>query len=473
MFKAWIYEKLDTKFKIFLSVLMILVIVSSTSILISNSKSELLNSKCSKIGEISAKNGKIYECRKTSGEGLAYFDNTKKDLPQIESPESIKTCQIKDARKKIVQKDSIAYPMKNVDPKFNSKSKVKVALVPIDFSDFSGSESPINLINEIRTTSDEWAKWFTNGRLKFEWVDSQKWLRAPKQSKNYNWVHPYSGAQRESIDSGKIGQELITFTDSKLDISGVGAFLFIYPKGITSIQDSINYRAGQIKTRNGLISAGVYAASENLYRSFSGESLAMFLLHEHMHAFRFTGHSPAWPPLFSISHVSGPSRTMHAWDRIALDWVTERDLYCNSISNITSEEITLVPQEREQTGFKAAAIKLDETRLLIVESHRRDKWSSEFYPGFYGVTVMLVDTKRDTDRSGEGSGDDYRGTRYSRTATYFQFEKYKIEKEVVGNTRFESNFLLKEGEFFEYENLKITFSKSDYNDTIEVRKVVS
>ena len=329
------------------------------------------------------------------------------------------------------------------------------------------------MIQEIISTSDAWAKWFTNNRLKFEWVDSQKWLRAPKESSHYNWVHPYSILQKESINSGKIGQELITFTDTQLNIDGVDAFLFIYPKGITTIKDSINYRAGQIQTKRGIISAGVYASSENLNRYYSGQSFAMFLLHEHMHGFGYIGHSPAWPPLFSISHTGGPSKTMHAWDRLDLDWVTENDLYCNSLSNISSEEITLVPQEREQSGFKAAAIKLDETRLIVIESHRRDKWSSDFYPGFYGLTVMLVDTTRDTDRRGEGSGDNYRGTRYSRTATYFQFTQYPTDREVLGTTRFEGNYLLKKGQSFEIENLKISFLESDYNDKIVLSKITA
>ena len=465
-------RKPDRKVKIISVFVLLFLTLATAGFIVSNSNKDLLNSKCPNVGEISTKNGSTYECRRTASGNNVYFDNTKREIQELKSPEPIKTCQIRDARKKIVQNDSIAYPIKNIDPKFNSKSKVKIALVPIDFSDFPGNESPVNLIEEIKSTSDEWAKWYTNGRLKFEWVDSQKWLRAPKQSTNYNWVHPYSSAQRESIDSGKIGQELISFTDTQLNLSGVGAFLFIYPKGITSIQDSINYRAGQIKTKNGFISAGVYAASENLYRTYSGENLAIWLLHEHMHAFRFTGHAPAWPPLFSISHATGPSKTMHAWDRLVLDWVNEKDLYCGSISKILKEEITLVPQEREQLGFKAAAIKLDETRLLVIESHRRDKWSTDFYPGFYGVTVMLVDTTKDTDRRGEGSGDDYRGTKYSRTATYFQFQEYAGDREVIGTTRFEGNYLLKEGQSFEFENLKISFLNSAYNDKIELSKLV-
>ena len=437
-----------------------------------NSEKDLLNSNCLNIGEVSSKNGSTFECRRTSSGKNAYFENTKRNIQESDSPEPVKTCQIRDARKKVLQSESIAFPMKNFDPKFTSKSKIKVALVPVDFADFPGNKSPVDFIKEIKSTSDAWAKWYTNGRLKFEWVDSREWLRAPKPSTNYNWVHPYSSAQTASIDSVKIGQELISLADAQLNISDVGAFLFVYPEGITTIIDSINYRAGQIKTKRGLISAGVYAASENLYRTYSADNLAMFLLHEHMHHFGYIGHSPAWPPLFSISHAGGPSQTMHAWDRLVLDWVTEKDLYCNSVANISSAEITLVPQEREQIGFKAVAIKLDETRLLIIESHRRDKWSLDFNLGFYGVTIMLVDTTRETDRRGEGSGDDYRGTRYSRTATYFQFTNYEREKEVMGNTRFESNFLLKEGQSFEYENLKITFLKSDYNDKIEVSKLV-
>ena len=42
-------------------------------------------------------------------------------------------------------------------------------------------------------------------------------------------------------------------------------------------------------------------------------------------------------------------------------------------------------------------IKLNESQLLIIDSHRRDKWSQNTLPGQYGIMMTLVDTSKNTD----------------------------------------------------------------------------
>ena len=143
--------------------------------------------------------------------------------------------------------------------------------------------------------------------------------------------------------------------------------------------------------------------------------------------------------------------------------------------------MTLAPLEREQKGVKAAMVKLSPSRVLIMESHRKDKWG-KFADGTYGVTAYIVDTRFDTDRTGEYAGvDDFKGTKYTRAANYLEFKfnhgDYRAERfnQATGEswgmqTYFSKNYFLYEGESFTYDGVTVKLMRSGDNDTIEIQK---
>jgi hypothetical protein len=164
-----------------------------------------------------------------------------------------------------------------------------------------------------------------------------------------------------------------------------------------------------------------------------------------------------------------------------LDWVNPSDVWCSELDSLKPSEITLSPLEREQKGVKAAMVKLGPSRVLVVESHRKDKWG-KFSNGTYGVTAYIVDTRFDTDRSGEYAGvDDFKGVKYTRAANYLEFKvnhgDYKAErfdwetgKSWGMQTYFSKNYFLYEGESFTYEGVNVKLIRSGDNDTIMVSK---
>ena len=85
-----------------------------------------------------------------------------------------------------------------------------------------------------------------------------------------------------------------------------------------------------------------------------------------------------------------------SWDAIAQGWMNPEDLYCVEKFKLTSVDLKLVPLEREQKGNRVAMVKLNDHKLLMVESHRKDKWSDGLAPGFTGVMVTLIDTTKNT-----------------------------------------------------------------------------
>ena len=102
--------------------------------------------------------------------------------------------------------------------------------------------------------------------------------------------------------------------------------------------------------------------------------------------------------------------------------------------------------------------------------------------GTYGVTAYIVDTRFDTDRTGEYAGvDDFKGTKYTRAANYLEFKvnhgDYKAERfdQETGKswgmqTYFSKNYFLYEGESFTYEGVTVKLVRSGDNDTIQIKK---
>ncbi|CAB4336629.1 MAG: hypothetical protein F2690_05275 [Actinobacteria bacterium] len=428
---------------------------------------------CTSTGETIKSGTKSLICLEVVGRKFEFVDVTTMTggLASQNSPSDFSLCRIPDSRVTKIQRASIAFPAVPDDSTFSSTSTITIGIVPIDFSDSPGTVDPKTVYERVMTETDEWAKWFTRGRLKVKWVVYPNWIRAPKTSGKYNWIHPMSMTSQVQDNSHQVGQDLIDLTESNLDISTVQDLLFIYPPNITGIKDSINYQSG-MQTKNGMRMLGIYATSVWSYQQ--QDDLAMWLMHENMHRFGYAGHSPSYPLMFSIAaNQAGGSHTMNLWDRVVLDWIDKEDIYCVDKNILTKSDISLVPQEREQNGVQGVAIKLSDHELLVLESHKKDKWSQGYSDNFYGITAMYVDTTRDTDRSGENFGDDLKGTKFSRTATYIQFTQYNHgdSSNNFSGGNFEMNYLLHQGEFFEFMGVRVEFVKAGYNDTIQIRKV--
>ena len=165
---------------------------------------------------------------------------------------------------------------------------------------------PISIYNNVITETDEWNKWFARGKSKVNWTVYPNWIRAPKYSSDYSWVHPQSMTSQVLDNSIEIGDELVGIAESKIDLKNIQDILFIYPPDVSKIQDSINYQRG-MRTKNGIQMLGIYATS--IWSYTWQKSLAMWLIHENMHRFGYAGHAPGFPMNFSIANnQSGQSR---------------------------------------------------------------------------------------------------------------------------------------------------------------------
>jgi hypothetical protein len=398
------------------------------------------------------------------------------------SVDTIEACRAPDKRTTITEAGAqlaIAYPItKNIFP---FKGSIDISILGIDFPDVQGIGSPSTIYLDEMRKVDEWLKWYSNDQFRINWHFKDKWFRMPKVSETYNWVHEgNSGIQ--NLSTKEIAEEFIKAGENDVDFTGAEVGLFIFPQQIESIQDSLGNYISSINTKTlNNHKMLVLTTSTWFYNPKNEQVLWGWLTHEILHYLGIAGHSPRNPYLFGLEeNQGGISLALNGWDSLILDWLKPSDIYCVDKKNLKSVDMTLVPLEREQLGIRSAMIRLSETRVLVVESHRPEKWSHGMLPTFQGVMVYIVDTSNDTDRTGEmingGNGDDGSGKIWTKTAYYLTIpgvnhpDYFKPSSDTSWGQQFSQNIVMLQGESLLYDGVKISLIKSGKNDTVRIEK---
>lgn len=429
---------------------------------------------CSVIGNSVTNSQGYLECRDVANNQKKYFQlsNSISDLAPQSSPVPFTTCRVPDQRTSKISQEAITYPV-TWSP-LKRTGDIKVLFIPFDFSDSQGTGNPTSIYSRDMVKFKEWVKWYSNGKRNVQIETSEKWIRASKPSISYA---EYLG---HANDKNAIGFEmLLKDSENTFDYTGIDAVFLIFPKELETFATE-STRTARILTNKGAMNIGIYATGKSLYNTQT--ELWLWLVHELLHAWGIAQHAPGYPVNISVSTGSrADGQSIVTWDAMALDWSNPEDLWCTDLKTLSTSEVTLVPIEREQKGVRAAMVNLAPSRTLVIESHRKDKWGT-YNAGTYGLTAYIVDTRFNTDRTGEYAGvDDGKGISYSRAANLIEFPfnhgPYKMEwfdnktGASYGVTpRFTMNYFLYEGESFTFENVTVKLTKSGDNDTIQITK---
>jgi len=419
---------------------------------------------CSKLSTTVTLASGLLMCKYAQSMTLKYFLATGTNLPIFNptSPDRFSTCQIKDQRATKLNNESIAFPV--AQHALVNNGIMNWAVVPIDFTDKNGQGKPSEIYLSELKKIDEWLAWYSNGKLKINWVVKDEWIRAPLDSREYNWIHPgNSGYARYTPQV--LGSELAKIGEKSVSYENLDAVFYLYPPSVTEITDALTFYSSisTSKVTNKRImntASGYWLTNPNNH-----QLIWAWMIHEIGHPMGLTGHSPINPGQFGIMHnQGGMGLGLNSWDSLILDWINESQVYCIDKSNIHGEELTLVPVEREQAGIRSVMIKISESKVLVVESHRPDKWSFRMPQAHYGVMAFLVDTTQNTDRRDEN---DEFNAKLPKTAWNITVDK--VSTRWIGNLNISTTMLL--GETITIEGIKLTLVKSGDNDIVRVEKV--
>lgn len=442
-------------------------------------------SACKKIGQTINLGNSQLECRSIANGKKVYFQLSKKvaDLPLQKSPELFTTCRVPEQIKNKIDNwtayVSIAYPA--IKSTLNPLGSNNYLFFPIDFVDAVGTGSPEKFLQPEVAKINEWFSWYSNGKTSMKIDYPKNWVRSSYRASDLiTFRDPGNpGNPKNKLSDARLIEALLSDVEKIYDLSKYQGVYFMPSMSAKTLQHGV-FLNNTFRTSKGTFTGGGYVYANTAFER--DEFIWAFVMHDFLHSFGLALHAPDQQLPFGMQSSPTGGLGINEWDSMSLDWTLPEDVYCVSKENLKTADVTLVPIEREQEGVQSIMIKLSPSRVLVIESHRRDKWGTKFAPGFYGVTTFLVDTSVQNDPSKPDSETtrfaNYLlnpATKHGKIVERRAWEE--IDKNGVRTTgwvtepTWDLNYVLYQGESFTTNGIKITLVKSGDNDTVRVTKV--
>ncbi len=424
------------------------------------------------------------ECRLFAGNTRKYVQISKNPVPPSQSLSSapIEKCRLKDniSQPGIFTGGSVGFPAVG---EFPSTGNLKVAVVAVDFPDHPATTDAKWLEEQI-ATADDWINRFSNGNLKLDWQFKNTWIRAPKESKYYNWGHrsfqpdgslAADGAQNETNlqTQQQMANQLFSAAEAEYNFNDVEYVFFVFPEDIgNKIEHGPDLRNFQVQTPKGKYKLGFSFTSGVLHEM--GDPWHQWL-HEFLHSAGLRGHAPGNEYMYNImAWDNGPGKAITAWDSFILGWLNNDQVACFDINDLTEQEVVLTSMDTDLPGIRTAIIRLSDHEAVVVESRRKDKYSAGLPDAFYGVQAYFVDTLKGEGRY-DWSMDRETEMKYFAYYLWVDAEDHGVGKPDVmsyngpmepGNLNMNGYV----GDIFTYKNLQIAITDTGDFDLVNIAK---
>ena len=288
-----------------------------------------------------------------------------------------------------------------------AEGTVKYALVLVDFPDAPGRQDEIGPIHESVDLVSAYYHSISDGRLTITWVKSDEFVRVSQPSTSYD---PTVGNPGGSTNGWGVllSEEIIALADEIMDFSDVfGVFFYtaaatpyeaaIGPGGwsyFTTMDFSLfTTDEGPLASAYGLTSS--QRVRDEPWATWAHEightlGLADFYVRPDPSSFGTDEYSPMGHWALMASQL-GATKSMGAWNRWLLGWLTPEQVYCAPPVPLTNAEVTLQPLVRGGDGYKAVIIPINDHKAVVAESRRSEGVDANM-GGAGGVLVYTVDT---------------------------------------------------------------------------------
>jgi hypothetical protein len=451
---------------------------------------------CEKTGQRESSPEGYLECREVANKNKKFFQlsQTPKAPPTNVSPENLDVCRIPDqSTTDRTLGPAIAYPIPSGElfARIPKTGQINALIIPIDFPDSPGKGSPKDLYEEMILNVNAWMKWYSNGKNFYKFQTYDKWIRAPKETTSYLPNTTTSGIPNDAVgfkpgpqrDKFDIASEYLDLAEKYFDYKGAHSIFFLYPKDVKIWSEfwglGINYPSRGWYTTYDSRLFNVWIHSSSGRQAYYQFPVWAFFLHENLHNQGLQGHAPNQGSNLGImTNQYGLSLPLTSWDTLIIDWQIENQFYCVQREKITPTTLVMSPMEREEIGTKAIMIKLSNTQVLVIESRRKDKWSSgsRLYPGlpdgFYGVIVYKVDTTaKPLYGIMEPDGPNWQD---SSDAYAYLIRNLNVDHGYTPGAPqsgpIDMNFVMYEGESLTTNGIKISLVKSGDHDEVKIER---
>jgi M6 family metalloprotease-like protein len=363
--------------------------------------------KCTKVGIKSIIGNKTFTCVKSGqklvwNKGVLTKKSSSSNTPKVEtinySPPSqpsanIETCMILEKNKNRISVGPsmlpTGFPRHTIAQKTGT---VKWALIPLDFPDLNGEANFRSRVDEQMKLTSEWFDTVSEGKFKVEWVVADKWVRLPNTTSNYQIGNSVN--LDKASNGPKLFNDAMTESDKVFDFTGIKTVNFILPKGQNFINESSQGFPWDAAVKNFVTNEGsvssysipgkIFDLNPRVYWSYwaheFGHAMAMPHVGNSRDPNQFLG-------LDIMANQEGESRELSGWFRFVAGWLDDEKVYCQELSRLKDTEITLVPLSGSGNGIKMVVVPISETKVLLIESRRENKFSCKMPSKRNGVLV--------------------------------------------------------------------------------------
>ncbi|MFM1995406.1 MAG: hypothetical protein RLZZ610_923 [Actinomycetota bacterium] len=253
----------------------------------------------------------------------------------------------------------------------SSTGQVKIAVIPVDFSNARGSGSPEALYRDDIRLMNRWAKHFSRGKMSYDIeFNAPKWIRAPKGAEWYTCTQ-CKGAKKELQPKQKAAQEIITVADKDYDFSGVEIVYFVFPAEAEEKWGTTLYgRNENYTTDEGMITASVYGEMGGVVGAKPDRrKIWDHAIHEFLHFQGFIGHGPSnHTGHFITVDQWGPSKAVTSWEAFLNGWFDEDEILCLDKRKLGSDVfVTMSSIDTFGPRKESVMIRLNDEEIIIVE----------------------------------------------------------------------------------------------------------
>jgi hypothetical protein len=426
------------------------------------------------------------ECRWVNGKNLRWIkiNNVKQSFVNKVSPQGIEPCKLKNKDATVIQGDlrsqglKVGFPFDNTFKHgVYAKGTNEVLIVGIDFPELRGDGTLKATMAEDKKWMQDWFRYYSNDQSKFNVTTIDNWINAPKSAASYVVTGNDGNSNTSNRFLADASQPFVDLITQKIDLSKFNTVYMMFPDGEINFDMDLIVRNERFKIKEGEINLNFFGWGHD---NELMETLRWaFYVHETLHDFDIIGHAPGngWP--FGIfTNQSGISLAMNPYEQFLLDWLPQNQIYCVDAKILTQTTVSLTPMEREDRQTKMAMIKLSPTRVIVVESHGIDKWSSfnkgdrSFPAGFYGVMAYVVDLDKTaappvTADQRSLSNEEYAWAMWQKV----EGGKSTDYEQTIGMRPDMYNTVAVLGDSFLIDGIRIKFAGTGDYETIEITKL--
>lgn len=324
----------------------------------------------------------------------------------------------------------------------------------------------------------EWSEFFSQGKFRWEFQVVEGWVNVPIDHADYG-VDPRAADnefdqeafwEANRLTMRSLIRQVVEQLPRDLDYSSAHAAILYWTPEMYAFVQPVSDRSAVFQTPQGpqrfsVQGGGVYHTTDsgNLTFDMKRDFAWSYFLHELMHWQGMNGHAPGNGWKTGIGQGSYPngrgeySGVITAWETFLFEWYEDSQVHCADIDTLVEpERVMLTPLEIYGGERKMIAVRLEDYRVLVVESRRPIGYSQWWAPESSGLLVYEVDANGiHTDHVPHDCGNDRSAPKWA----YYLYPDEASNQVCVPDDV--SGILVKEGMSVTYGGVKISLEFSE------------